>query len=117
MHTLSYHCTDPPSGAPVLLVPVIINSTAVSLSWGEVNCTERNGAITGYSVQYSIVGGMQSTAVNVTGDVTSNVIDGLMEFTIYLVSVAAINNNGIGPYSNQQEMYIRKYCTMIAITV
>ena len=117
MHTLSYHCTDPPSGAPVLLVPVIINSTAVSLSWGKVNCTERNGAITGYSVLYSIVGEIHSTTVNVTGDVTSNVIDGLKEFTVYLVSVAAINNNGIGPYSNQQEMYIRKYCTMIAITV
>ena len=101
----------------MLLVPVIINSTAVSLSWGEVNCTERNGAVTGYSVLYSNVGGIQSTTVNVTGDVTSTVIDGLMEFTIYLVSVAAINNNGIGPYSNQQEMYIRKYCTMIAYKI
>ena len=101
----------------MLLVPVIINSTAVSLSWGKVNCTERNGAITGYSVQYSIVGGMQSTTVNVTGDVTSTVIDGLKEFTIYLVSVAAINDNGIGPYSNQQEVHIRKYCKTIAIIV
>ena len=86
----------------MLLVPVIINSTAVSLSWDEVNCTERNGAITGYSVQYSIVGEIQFTTVNVTGDVTSTVIDGLKEFTIYLVSVAAINGNGIGPYSNEQ---------------
>ena len=83
----------------MLLVPVIINSTAISLSWEEVNCTERNGAITGYSVQYSIVGGMQSTIiVNVTGDVTCTVIGGLTEFLVYTVSVAAINNNGIGPY-------------------
>ena len=93
----------------MLLVPVILNSTAVSLSWGVVNCTERNGAITGYSVQYSIVGGIQSTTVNVTGDVTSTVIDGLTELTVYLVSVAAINGNGIGPYSNKQELYIRKF--------
>ena len=93
---------DPPSGAPVLLVPVIINSTAISLSWGEVNCTERNGAITGYSVQYSIVGGMQSIIiVNVTGDVTSIVIGGLTEFTIYTFSVAAINNIGVGNYSDR----------------
>ena len=98
----------------MLLVPVIINSTAVSLSWGDVNCTER---ITGYSVQYSIVGGIQSTIINVAEDVTSTVIDGLTEFTIYLVNVAAINDNGIGPYSNQKEMYIRKYCKTIAITV
>ena len=87
----------------MLLVPVIINSTAVSLSWGEVNCTERNGAITGYSVQYRIVGGMESTTVNVTGDVTSVVLGGLTEGT-YTVSVAAINSNGIGFYSNQQEV-------------
>ncbi len=93
----------------MLLVPVIINSTAISLSWGEVNCTERNGAITGYSVQYNIVGGMQSTTVNITGDITSTVIGGLKEITYYLVSVAAINGNGIGPYTNQQEVYIRKY--------
>ena len=93
---------DPPSGAPVLLVPVIINSTAISLSWGEVNCTERNGAITGYSVQYSIVGGIQSIIiVNVTGDVTSIVIGGLTEFTIYTFSVAAINNIGVGNYSDR----------------
>ena len=92
---------DPPSGAPVLLVPVIINSTAISLSWGEVNCTERNGAITGYSVQYSIVGGIQSTTVNVTGDFTSIVIGGLTEFTIYTFSVAAVNNIGVGNYSDR----------------
>ena len=88
----------------MLLVPDIINSTAISLSWGEVNCTERNGAITGYSVQYSIVGGIQSTTVNVTEDVTSIVIDGLTELMTYTVSVAAINSNGIGPYTNGVEV-------------
>ena len=92
----------------MLLVPVIINSTAISLSWGKVNCTERNGVITGYIIQYSIVGGMQSTSENVTGDVTSTVIDGLTKLMIYIVHVTAINGNGIGPYSNKQEMYIRK---------
>ena len=90
----------------MLLVPVIINSTAISLSWGEVNCTERNGAITGYSVQYSIVGGMQSTTVNVTGDVTSTAIDGLITCTQYSIKVGAINSNGVGPYSNSHTAYI-----------
>ncbi len=89
----------------MLLVPVIINSTAISLSWGEVNCTERNGAITGYSVQYSIVGGIQTTTVNVTGDVTSTVIDGLTKLTYYLVSVASINNIGVGSYSDDQTVF------------
>ena len=92
----------------MLLVPVIINSTAISLSWGEVNCTDRNGAITGYSVQYSIVGVIQSTTVNVTGDVISIVIGGLSEFTVYTVSVTAINGNGVGPNSNEHVVYTSK---------
>ena len=79
---------------------VTINSTAVSLSWDEVNCTDRNGIITGYSVQYSIVGGMTVT-VNINAT-TSIVIDGLIKFRVYSFSVAAINDNGIGPYSNEQ---------------
>ena len=100
----------------MLLVPVIINSTAISLSWGEVNCTERNGAITGYSVQYSIVGGIQSTTVNVTGDVTSIVISRLTEFTIYTVSVAAINDNGIGPYTDGLKVFTgRTFLYSIAV--
>ena len=92
----------------MLLVPVIINSTAISLSWGEVNCTAHNGAITGYSVQYSIVGVIQSTTVNVTGDVISIVIGGLSEFTVYTVSVTAINGNGVGPNSNEHVVYTSK---------
>ena len=90
----------------MLLVPVIINSTAISLSWGEVNCTQSNGAITGYSVQYSIVGGMQSTTIIVTGDVTSTAIDRLITCTQYSIKVAAINGNGVGPYSNNHTTYI-----------
>ena len=69
-----------------------------------MNCTERNGVITGYSVQYSIVGGMETTTVNVT-DVTSTDISGLTELMIYEFSVAAINVNGIGPYSNERVVY------------
>ena len=90
----------------MLLVPVIINSTAISLSWRKVNCTERNGAITGYSIQYSIVGGMQFTNFNVTGDVTSTVIDGLITCAQYSIKVAAINSNGVGPDSNNHTVYI-----------
>ena len=79
---------------------VIINSTAVSLSWDEVNCTYHNGNITGYIVQYTITGGMTVT-VKINAN-TSIVIDGLIKFRVYSFSVAAINDNGIGPYSNEQ---------------
>ena len=100
---LALPSTGPPSGAPLLQPPVTINSTTIRLSWEEVNCTERNGVISGYSVQYNIDEGVQSS-INVT-DITSTVITGLTKFRLYIVSVAAINNNGIGPYSNEQTVY------------
>ena len=87
-------------------VPVTVNSTAVRLSWEELNCTQRRGIITGYSILY-VTGGIQST-VNVTADATSTELTGLIEFRQYSVSVAAINANGIGPYSDAQNVYTSK---------
>ncbi len=87
----------------MLHTPVNIDSTVVSLSWDEVSCTDRNGVITGYIVQYTIAGGMTVT-VNISAT-TSVVIAGLIKFRLYSFSVAAINDNGIGPYSNEQKFF------------
>ena len=98
--------TGPPSGAPLLNHPVLINSTAISLSWDEVNCTDRNGVITGYSIMWFIINeGLEST-VNNSG-ATDITITGLTahEFRLYNISVAAMNNNGVGPYSQECTVY------------
>ncbi len=91
--------------------PVTINSTAASLSWDEVNCT---GVIIGYIVQYT-TGGMTVT-VNISAT-TSVVIDGLVTFRVYSFSVAAINDYGIGPYSNEHKFYAgsQKYIHLYSI--
>ena len=84
----------------MLHTTVTINSTAVNLSWDEVNC---NGVITGYIVQYTNTGGMTVTiTISAT---TSVVVAGLIKFRVYSFSVAAINDNGIGPYSNEHKIY------------
>ena len=62
--------------------------------------------ITRYSVLY-VTGGIQST-VNVSADTNSIVITELVAFRVYLVSVAAINANGIGPYSDAHNVYTSK---------
>ena len=96
--------TGSPSGAPLLNVPVLINSTAISLSWDEVNCTDRNGVITGYNIRwFNTDEGVQST-VNNSG-ATGITITGLTEFRLYNISVAAMNNNGVGPYSQERTVY------------
>ena len=71
-----------------------------------MSCTQRNGVIIGYSVQYNEEGEAPLT-VNASG-VTSIVIAGLTEFRMYFIRVAAINNNGIGPYSNASNFYTGK---------
>ena len=105
----------PPGSAPLLHIPVTINTTAVSLSWDEVSCTDRNGVITGYIVQYTITGGMTVT-VNISAT-TSVVIAGLINFRLYSFSVAAINDNGIGPYSNEKQFYSGLHLIYVLILI
>ena len=106
--------SDPPNGAPLLHIPITVNSTAVRLSWKELNCTHRGGGmITGYIILY-ISEGIQST-VNVTADTTSIELTGLTEYGLYSVSVAAINDYGIGPYSGAQNVYTCKLLHALAI--
>ena len=77
-----------------------MNSTAITVQWGAVNCTHRNGDITGYSVQYT--GGGSTQTMNVSGDSSGGMvtISGLSPATMYLVQVAAVNSAGTGVYSD-----------------
>ena len=60
--------------------------------------------IIGYNIQYHPNKESQSVFLNVTA-VTNVIITGLTEFRLYHIRVAAINNNGIGPYSQEFSFY------------
>ena len=88
-----------PSAAPT---SVIVSSTSNSITvlWGAVNCIHRNGDITGYSVRYGVQGsGTQTVSVS-GGGATQTTISGLTPSTTYSIEVAAVNNAGIGEYSD-----------------
>ena len=74
-------------------------SRSVSVSWSTIECIERNGEITNYTVVFQEQGG----AV-IPGEV--NVMDrtftasGLSPHTNYTFRVAGFNSNDTGPYSN-----------------
>ena len=74
-------------------------SRSVSVSWSTIECIERNGAITNYTVVFQEQGG----AV-IPGEV--NVMDrtftasGLTPHTSYTFRVAGVNSNDTGPYTN-----------------
>ena len=73
--------------------------TSINLYWLQIDCIERNGEITNYTVVFQEQGGDV-----IPGEV--NVMDrtfttsGITPHTNYIFRVAAVNSNGTGPYSN-----------------
>ena len=86
-----------PTGAPdgVSEGPVTANSITVQL--GEVPCVDRNGEITGYTVEVTLSGMVVATE-NVN-DGSRGTVSGLIPATDYTVTVAAVNSVGTGPFS------------------
>ena len=87
-----------PTGAP-RNVTFTVTSTNVNINWRQIDCIERNGVITDYTVVFQEQGG----AV-IPGEV--NVMDrtftasGLTPHANYTFRVAGVNSNGTGPYTN-----------------
>ena len=61
---------------------------------------------------YNIDEGVQFV-MNVSQTTTETVITGLTEFRLYIISIAAINNNGIGPYSQEYPVYTSQSCEFV----
>ena len=88
-----------PSGPPTL-VSATSTSTSIIVQWGAVDCIHRNGDITGYSVQYGVVGSGSTQTMSVSGgSITETTISSLMSSTTYSIQVAAVNCAGTGVYS------------------
>ena len=91
-----------PSAPPSSVNATVENSTSITVQWGEVPCIHQNGDITGYSVQYRVVGsGNTPQTMDVGGaDTTQTTIDNLMSSTTYSIQVATVNSEGTGVYSD-----------------
>ena len=63
-----------------------------------MRCIDRNGDITGYRIRTMTSG--EDDRIETVGDVREGTISGLSPSTEYTVSVAAVNNEGTGPYSD-----------------
>ena len=88
-----------PSAAPTSVSTSTDSSSSITIQWGQVDCIDRNGDITGYSVRYT--GGGSTQTVNVSRDFSGGiyVISNLEPSTNYSIGVAAMNGELIGPYS------------------
>ena len=89
-----------PSTAPTSVRESEVTSSSITVQWGVVNCIDRNGDITGYSVRYGVQGSESTQTMSVSGgSVTEATISSLMPSTTYSIQVAAVNSAGIGEYS------------------
>ena len=76
-----------------------MTSSSITLEWEPLNCIDENGIITGYSVQYGVLGSGIVNGTSVAGDnVTGTTLSDLVSSTNYLIEVAAMNAAGVGPY-------------------
>ena len=90
-----------PSAYPTFVSVSDITSTSITVQWGQVNCIQRNGDITGYSVRYGVQGSWIAHIVYVPGGATTETtISGLKASTTYSIEVAAVNIAGSGVHSD-----------------
>ena len=76
-----------------------VTATSVNVSWNEIECIERNGMITNYTVEFSSLGGSVIAGVLMVNE-RRFTASGLTPFTNYTFRVAGINSNGEGPFSD-----------------
>ena len=84
-----------PTGAPRDVVSTT-TSRSVNVSWDAINCTERNGIITGYTVEFQEQGGARIPGEVVNQTFTAS---GLTPHTNYTFRVAGVNSNGTGSFT------------------
>ena len=79
---------------------MFVQLTEVLLKWRELTCIQQNGLITGYIVQYYASCGVDRNMQQNKSVVTNTtIINGLTPNFDYAFEVAAVNVNGMGPFS------------------
>ena len=92
------HTCTVPSSPPGRVTVIVINSTTLMVSFNPPPLRYHNGQLTGYVIRYNRVG--SGVTKSVTTTTTTIFISGLDKFVNYSVTVASMNVNGTGPFSN-----------------
>ena len=95
---MSCYNSTVPSSPPQNIMVTSVNPASLMVSWDPPPMIDHNGPIT-YMIQYTRVGSSDMMSVNVNSG-TTHAISGLVAFVDYSVTVAAVNVNGTGPFSN-----------------
>ncbi len=78
-------------------------STNITLTWTQIDVSQRNGIITRYMIQYG-EGNTRDMSINTQSSATTHLITGLKPFTNYTFTVAGVNSVNRGPFSTVSEI-------------
>ena len=76
-----------------------VHLASLNITWLSPQEIGQNGPITGYEIQYTMVGSNDTMIEDVTSH-NMFILTGLLPFVNYSIEIAAMTVNGTGPYSN-----------------
>ena len=89
-----------PRSPPQNITVSVINSTALQLVWIPPPSEDRNGVITGYTVNVTLGSSSQAAQTVVPADSVSLTVSNLRSYRLYTVTIAVTNTVGSGPFSS-----------------
>ncbi len=87
-----------PTGRPGLPTANQIMSTNLTLTWTQIDVSQRNGIVISYMIEYG-EGNTRDMTINTQSSATTHLITGLKAFTNYTFTVAGVNSVNTGPFS------------------
>ncbi len=78
-------------------------STNLTLTWTQIDVSQRNGIIISYTIQYG-EGNNRDMTITTPSSATTHLITGLKPFTEYTFTVAGVNSANTGPFSTASEI-------------
>ena len=78
-------------------------STNLTLTWTQIDVSQRNGIIIRYMIQYG-VGTNRNITITTPSSATTHLITDLKPFTNYTFTVAGVNSVNRGPFSGSSEI-------------
>ncbi len=83
---------------PPMNVTYTITSRSLDIIWSPINCSERNGFITNYTIEFrAVVERIPMTFTSVVHSENFTATE-LTPFTGYIFRVAGVNERGAGPF-------------------
>ena len=94
-------CLSEPTSSPENIIFSSVEARSLTVSWDEVPPSGQNGPITGYLLYYTNTS--FSDTINITGgENRAYTLTELRPYTNYTVTVAAYNDVGTGPTSDNR---------------